>query len=48
MKMFKKISAIFISACALTLAVLHWGTPESMAWVVALAGWVPHCFNEGD
>jgi hypothetical protein len=48
MKTIKRVSAIFISASALTLTILHWGNPESMAWLVAFVGWVPHCFNEGD
>jgi hypothetical protein len=48
MKTIKKVMAIFISASALALTVLHWGTTESLGWLVAFAGWIPHCFNEGD
>lgn len=45
MKLTKKVCAIFITGSAFALAVLHWQEPESIAWIVAFAGWVPHCFK---
>ena len=25
---------------------LYWGTPAVYGWVVAIAGWVDHCFSK--
>jgi hypothetical protein len=48
MKFIKKVCAIFISGASIALAALHWSEPESLAWIIAFAGWVPHCFKNED
>jgi hypothetical protein len=45
MKLIKKVCAIFITGSAFALTIVHWQEPESLAWLVAFAGWVDHCFR---
>jgi len=40
-----KFLSILIAGASGAMIALTWGTPEAMAWTVAFAGWVPHCFN---
>ena len=43
-----KIISILIAGAAGAMMLLTWGTSEAAAWVVAFAGWAPHCFsNQG-
>ena len=43
-----KTLSILIAGMAGAMVALTWGTTEAMAWAVALAGWVPHCFVDSE
>ena len=43
-----KILSILIAGAAGAMVALTWNTSEAMAWAVAFAGWVPHCFVDSE
>lgn len=43
-----KILSILISGTAGAMIILTWASPEAIAWSVAFAGWVPHCFRDSE
>lgn len=42
--MMRVMSAVIAVICAVMI-MLTWNTALAVAWTVALAGWVPHMFN---